>query len=291
VGKTGAYAVDAFVILSGFVITRLLLSKNEPYGVFIVRRFMRLFPAFAFCLALALLVRPFTLGTVQTEFIRETSETNFFWWHIGAHVSLLHGLVPTLWLPESHFAFLRPGWSISLEFQLYLVAPLALWFITRFGFKGFAFLGVTSAILPEIFGRLDYIWANTGAFLPQRFLFFVFGMMLCFLSNKAKKPVGAKGTWQGFVRLGEVSYSTYLVHWSILACLNVLLPGSWTGFLRAAVLFITGAPLILLASLILYRFVERPGIALGRYLTKPRRDTVPYRSAPISDIGQSQRIS
>jgi peptidoglycan/LPS O-acetylase OafA/YrhL len=114
VGKTGAYAVDAFVILSGFVITRLLLSKNESYGVFIVRRFMRLFPAFAACLAIAVLVRPFTLGTVPSEFIREASESSLFWWHIGAHASLLHGLVPTLWLPESHFAFLRPGWSISL---------------------------------------------------------------------------------------------------------------------------------------------------------------------------------
>jgi peptidoglycan/LPS O-acetylase OafA/YrhL len=171
------------------------------------------------------------------------------------------------------------------------VAPLVLCFIKRFGFKGFALLGVTSAVVPEVFGRLDYIWANTGAFLPQRFLFFLFGMMLYFLSNKAKKPVNAVGTWQGFVRLGEVSYSTYLVHWSILACLNVLVPGSWTGFLRAVALFVSGAPLILFSSLILYRFVERPGIALGRYLTKRRRETAPFRTAPISDIGQSQGIS
>jgi hypothetical protein len=42
---------------------------------------------------------------------------------------------------------------------------------------------------------------------------------------------------------------------------------------------------------ILYRFVERPGIALGRHLTKPRRDTDPFRTAPISDIGQSQEFS
>ena len=107
--NAGNYAVNGFVILSGFVITQLLVTKNEPYGFFIFRRFMRLFPAFIVCFAIALLVRPFTSGTAPSELIREASESRFFWWHLGAHASLIHGLVPTAWLPLSQLAFLPPG--------------------------------------------------------------------------------------------------------------------------------------------------------------------------------------
>jgi len=270
-GQVGAYAVDGFIILSGFVITQLLLAKNEPYGIFILRRLMRLFPAFVVCLALALLVRPFTFGTAPSELIRETSENRYFWWHLGAHASLLHGLVPTAWLPLSQFAFLPPGWSISLEFQLYLVAPLVLWWLRRCGVKGFIVLAVVSAgtFVPGVASRLNAIWSPVGAFMPQRFLFFLIGMMMYLLFPK----FGTRARyWPGLLRLGEVSYSTYLVHWPVLACLNIFLPTEWTGLARAEVLFATGAPITLLCSLLLYRYVERPGIDLGRRLTKPKNE-------------------
>jgi peptidoglycan/LPS O-acetylase OafA/YrhL len=270
-GRTGAYAVDGFIILSGFVITQLLVTKNEPYGIFILRRLMRLFPAFAVCLALALLVRPFTFGTAPSELIREASENKYFWWHLGAHASLIHGLVPTAWLPISQLAFLPPGWSVSLEFQLYLVAPLVLWWLGRFGVKGFVVLALASAVtfVPEVALRLNAIWSGSGAFMPQRFLFFLIGMMMYLLLPKFGERFRY---WPGLLRLGEVSYSTYLVHWPILACLNIFLPPEWTRLARAEALFAAGAPITLLCSLLLYRYVERPGIALGRHLTKPKSE-------------------
>src|SRR3984957_6679693 len=46
--NAGVYAVDGFIILSGFVIAQLLLTKNEPYGLYIFRRFKRLFPGLHF---------------------------------------------------------------------------------------------------------------------------------------------------------------------------------------------------------------------------------------------------
>ena len=203
--------MDGFIILSGFVITQLLVTRKETYGIFIFRRFMRLFPAFAVCLVLAILVRPLTFGTAASEAIREASENRFFWWHLGAHASLIHGLVPALWLPESHFAFLPPGWSISLEFQLYLVAPLALWIIIRFGLRGVAFLAIGSLLMfvPQVASKLNYVWSATGAFLPQRYLFFLLGMIMYLHWNQLGKGIRY---WHGFVRLGEVSYSTYLVN-------------------------------------------------------------------------------
>jgi peptidoglycan/LPS O-acetylase OafA/YrhL len=54
----GAYAVNVFMMMSGFVIAKLLTEKNESYKVFITRRFLRIYPVFFVALALAILARP-----------------------------------------------------------------------------------------------------------------------------------------------------------------------------------------------------------------------------------------
>src|SRR5262245_32686612 len=46
-GELGHPAVLMFVIVSGFVITHLVIEKPEPYPSFVLRRFMRLFPLFS----------------------------------------------------------------------------------------------------------------------------------------------------------------------------------------------------------------------------------------------------
>ena len=272
----GVWAVEGFIVLSGFVITQLLVTRREPYAKFIFRRFMRLFPAFAVCLAMALLVRPFTLGAMiptPYQIKLDASENQFFWWHLATHVSLTHGLIPANWLPLSSLAFLPPAWSISLEFQLYLVAPFAVWWITRFGFRGLAFLVLVSALIfvPQIQETINHIWTPTGAFLPQKLFFFLVGMTMYFFFQRCGKRIRY---WPIFVRLGEVSYSTYLVHWPVLACLNIFVPSDWSRMERAEALLATGAPITLLCSFLLYRFVERPGIALGRHLLNEKTKSI-----------------
>ncbi len=42
----GEYAVDIFIILSGFVIFALLDNSRETYGVFLIRRAFRLYPIY-----------------------------------------------------------------------------------------------------------------------------------------------------------------------------------------------------------------------------------------------------
>ena len=144
----GVMAVEGFIVLSGFVITQLILTKRETYGTFIFRRFMRLFPIFAVCILISLAVRPITLGAIQSpsQPILEASENKFFWEHILAHLTMLHGIMPSRWLPMSQYAFLVPAWSISLEFQLYLVAPLLIWWLSRSGLRGTLFVLIPSAL-------------------------------------------------------------------------------------------------------------------------------------------------
>src|SRR6266436_5863046 len=63
-------------------------------------------------------------------------------------------------------------------------------------------------------------------------------------------------------RLGQMSYSTYLVHYPTLAVIHALLPVH-----SPVILFVIGAIPIALLSWALYSLVELPGIQLGRRLT------------------------
>ena len=121
--KAGDKAVLIFIVISGFVITHLLLSKQEPYAIYITRRFFRTFPLFAVTcfvgyfaaklLAQAIVNLPwgneefFTKGVIP---VVESTEA-FFWEHTIAHATMLHGALSTAALPASPYAFNGPGWS------------------------------------------------------------------------------------------------------------------------------------------------------------------------------------
>jgi|SRR5580693_2750242 peptidoglycan/LPS O-acetylase OafA/YrhL len=268
----GVMAVEGFIVLSGFVITQLILTKRETYGTFILRRFMRLFPIFAVCIVISLAVRPITLGAIQSpsQPILEASENRFFWEHILAHLTMLHGIIPSRWLPMSQYAFLVPAWSISLEFQLYLVAPLLIWWLSRSGLRGTLFVLISSALclFNPVSLRIGQIWAGSGAFLPQKFVFFLIGSLIYLFSTKGPHKTTVYQYWPWFVRLGEVSYSTYLIHYPVLAVVTRFVPRDWSHIEKGVVTFAVSAPIIFILSVILYRYVERPGIELGKRLSR-----------------------
>lgn len=129
--------VTVFIVVSGFVITHLLLSKQENYAAYLARRFMRLAPVYYACLLLAVATMPWYrevfvdvpaaigLGSdFQAVRLERLAQVQDHWWaHIAAHVSLLHGLIPDAVLPFASSSLLSPAWSLSLEWQFYLLAP------------------------------------------------------------------------------------------------------------------------------------------------------------------------
>ena len=128
------FAVDVFIILSGFVIFSLLDHKDEGYGPFIIRRFFRLFPLFIVVIALSASLAGFTQHQLETfpwqtqqivlsaRFAKDTID--YLPWQVAVHLTMLHGLVPPWLLPSSTYALIPPAWSVSVEWQFYLVAPL-----------------------------------------------------------------------------------------------------------------------------------------------------------------------
>ncbi|MDO9003023.1 MAG: acyltransferase [Aquabacterium sp.] len=137
VGQAADCSVMVFTILSGFVITHLLLARREPYPRYIVRRFLRIYPVYAVallagiggtCLAFDTFLRhpwgDLTPATHRMLMQSESLASGDLPWHLAAHLSLLHGAVSSQVLYESQYMFLGPAWSLSLEWQFYLVAPL-----------------------------------------------------------------------------------------------------------------------------------------------------------------------
>ena len=189
----GDYAVEVFILLSGFVIHKLWHDKHEPYTVFITRRFLRLWPAYAVCLLGALAVRPCIavilahapLGVppASTEHLAALQqnwqhEEDHFAGHLLAHAPMLHSAIPESILPLSSVALLGPAWSISLEWQFYLIAPLLFWFLQKGGsFAWLIFAGVAGVGWMLRYSPPLNIWFPMEAFLPQKLLLFGVGMI------------------------------------------------------------------------------------------------------------------
>lgn len=131
----GGPAVTVFIILSGFAITISLLRSESSYSDYIARRFFRIYPVYLIGLAMGLATSfayPDLLASL--EWVDPTSidridrrtdgEADAFWLHLVAHLTLLHGIIPDNILYGSALTFNGVLWSLSLEWQFYLVAPL-----------------------------------------------------------------------------------------------------------------------------------------------------------------------
>ena len=181
------YAVRIFIIISGFVITHLLLEKQENYLPYITRRFLRIYPVYFICLCLgigatylhiqAFAGHPWGDLVPQPELFADevaSLDNGDFLRHLAAHLTLLHGAIPDHLLPVSQYMFLGPAWSLSLEWQFYLIAPFILLALrTRTGqvFVAFAAVLAFGAYGQGLFGKF-----YDPSCLPGAALFFAFGI-------------------------------------------------------------------------------------------------------------------
>jgi peptidoglycan/LPS O-acetylase OafA/YrhL len=133
-------AVDCFIMLSGFVIFLLLDAQRISYRDYITRRFLRIAPIYAAVLAVSALTLGWQLDVISAQ--RWSNATilgdlklhrdglDHLAAHLLAHATMLHGLVPPSVLPSGLYAIVGQAWSISVEWQFYLIAPVAFYLLT-----------------------------------------------------------------------------------------------------------------------------------------------------------------
>jgi peptidoglycan/LPS O-acetylase OafA/YrhL len=123
VALMGLYGVDLFFVLSGFLITRILLnSRARPdyFGRFYKRRFLRIFPLYYGALIVIFIVAP--LLVAFDEPAKRIQENQWALWTYLSNVPLR----PWGW-DNSQVFMVGHFWSLAVEEQFYLVWPLVLW--------------------------------------------------------------------------------------------------------------------------------------------------------------------
>jgi peptidoglycan/LPS O-acetylase OafA/YrhL len=121
----GYLGVDAFFVLSGFLITTLLLSEQAgtgrvSLGAFWGRRARRLLPALFLLLIVVVLYASTTMTALQLDALRGDAIASLFYvanWHFIATDQSYFALL-TVPSPLQHL------WSLAIEEQFYLLWPL-----------------------------------------------------------------------------------------------------------------------------------------------------------------------
>lgn len=324
--------VDVFILLSGFVIALLIDRKRESYGPYITRRAFRIFPLYLVVLAVSALLLPVQLdawqsipfdtdaNTKRLELARIADQN--FTAHLLTHIPLLQGIIPSKLLTFAPWTLVGQAWSVSLEWQFYLIAPLLAWV---FKTPGRAVPGTLAMLALSIASRWlspafigSHIWhfglgmathAFVAASAPQQrrfqgalmalfsgLLLFKYGAwqlvplaiwllaLGCILSplgifNVPNRLLGSAPA----VRLGELSYSIYLVHMVPLFVGAFLLNQlnlnkiTYSSLLAVFVTILTYG-----ISVLAHKFIEKPGIRYGALLSEDRSPPARPRTASTS---------
>lgn len=170
----GAFAVDFFFILSGFVLSHVLISRPASAAGFAWARLARLYPLHLATLAWIILI---VLKTVPQDLLPAAPE-------LAVHLTMLQGLAIL-----SQHTWNQPSWSISVEF---LVNILILYPVVRARSTAAAAIGALAA-----FGTILVVWGP---------LFDSFG------AERVGTPLVSGGLLRGIggILLGYLVYEAYL---------------------------------------------------------------------------------
>ncbi|HYO67998.1 MAG TPA: acyltransferase [Archangium sp.] len=296
----GQFGVMVFFVCSGFVIPASL-KRNASLRDFWVRRFFRLYPLYWVSAIIATLMyavhavppeRPLSHLPVQELLVSEPVKTQL------ANITM----VPSLFGSASLIA---PYWTLELEMLFYVLVsilaatklasrtvPVVLFFVALAvggGAMAFSMNEPVPVYIAAMFSGTVLYGLHTGTcsarkalgvmgisvaglvlaafFYARAGIFWGLNSMLLawtlplilvtaatFLSRSIRIPAGV--LW-----LGRVSYSTYLMHLMVLVSIGPVGNRFTTVVLWSAA--------VLLVSALTYRFVERPGMNLGKRLSTP----------------------
>jgi peptidoglycan/LPS O-acetylase OafA/YrhL len=131
--SNGGLGVSFFFVLSGFLITYLLLEEKEHHGridikKFYIRRILRIWPLYFLIVLLSLFIFPLFKDTVPANFpIRFATNQLNPWLYVT-----FAGNFDYLWNGISN-VLIGVLWSVSIEEQFYLFWPLIIAFVPKKG--------------------------------------------------------------------------------------------------------------------------------------------------------------
>jgi peptidoglycan/LPS O-acetylase OafA/YrhL len=126
----GSVGVDVFFVLSGFLITGILLdAKGAPHYFrnFYVRRVLRIFPLYYAVVAFSLLILPHIHNAKSAKFGSVSADAGFYWLHLSNFAIARRGMFV--------HGILDVSWSLAIEEQFYLIWPAVVLLTSPRGLK------------------------------------------------------------------------------------------------------------------------------------------------------------
>ncbi|PIN86211.1 hypothetical protein COV19_05375 [Candidatus Woesearchaeota archaeon CG10_big_fil_rev_8_21_14_0_10_44_13] len=130
--NAGDLAVTMFFVLSGFIITFLLLNEKRFFGRismknFYMRRILRIWPLYFFVVSIGLFILP-KISFLYMPGLSESMSGNFIYKSILFMLMLPNAVLALGWATP----FISQAWSIGVEEQFYLVWPWILRSVKRY---------------------------------------------------------------------------------------------------------------------------------------------------------------
>ncbi len=274
IARNGWMGVDLFFVLSGFLITGILVDTKKSEGYlknFYTRRCLRIWPLYYSAILFMFVAIPLLLPSeVQTVFGPRSSP----WW--AYPLFLQNFLIP---VPTNATGLLGVTWSLAIEEQFYLVWPLVVRFCSEAQLRKIALVVIALSpalrlylslrgvnIYSNIFCRLDGLMAGallalivrSSKFVPSRFVT-VAWITLIASSTLALIIDTLKERWIGFsfVALASVSF-VYLALFSKQRWLKAILTNkvlAFTGLISYGIYLTEKIPLDVIKN---FHLVDHP---------------------------------
>jgi peptidoglycan/LPS O-acetylase OafA/YrhL len=305
----GFVGVDVFFVISGFVITAMLIREKVSTGrislrKFYVRRFRRLTPALALMVTVTVVVSalPFSSLTSQGMVATTAIGTMFLFANYAVAVS-----TGGYFDPAADLNPLLHTWTLSFEEQFYLILPIAVIAAWYLGAKvnrarwvvaiAVSLIGIGSLALALLSAR------DAGVALPDslvgfygplgRVWEFAAGALLAIAASRLSAPSSRVATVIGMVGVGLLAYS--LLAFSgmtafpgpatlvpVAATLMLLYVGSSPGNVVSRIL--SSRPLVALGDISYSWYLWHwPMIVFARFIW-PEVPAVPVLAATISIV-------
>jgi peptidoglycan/LPS O-acetylase OafA/YrhL len=265
----GLFGVFVFFVLSGYLITKLLLGEYERTATvslkdFYIRRAFRILPA------------AFVFLTVATILFRHEIR----WYHLATAVFYFANMDPS-----RPFIFWQL-WSLSVEEQFYLLWPFATPMVRCLLYAAKIYVPLTSSLpvhasalaigcllaiyaprIPRISGRIALVMSAVALLIPAFVPNTAFRTLLIVLVLSPVQHICVAGVmmhvirvpyralnWGPVVWLGRISYSLYL--WQQLI------------WLQAPHWVLTLVVPAFACAIVSYYLVEQPALRLREFLTR-----------------------
>jgi peptidoglycan/LPS O-acetylase OafA/YrhL len=252
--RFGEYGVDLFFVLSGFLITSILLqSKKNPHYFqhFFARRSLRIFPLYFLALVIFVWIVPSLLPSV--EIFQKPVDKQIYLW---TYLTNFKMACENAWCfgPLDHF------WSLAVEEHFYFIWPFVIYFLSTRK----ALMVSIAAILLIGVGRIACSSVDSLSVAVQVFSFFRFdalcvGTSIALLQSQAqtiKKPI--VWLWIAIVPAAVVCLASAMLQKRLFTLPHTLCPIVWAVMLWQ---LLCSKPSAALAS-----FFRNPSLRwLGKY--------------------------